>query len=99
MKRHWQKKSDMSDVKLKKDTNGLHFAAGAFIGGVTSMGLNSTGLPEHEAAYYGLLATIVVGVIKMVRDGKQYPQLIAWKNGSLIASGGLITPIMLAIGA
>ena len=89
----------MSNAKFKKDTNVLHFAAGAFIGGVTAMGLNSTGFPEHEAAYYGLLATIVVGMIKMVRDGNHYPQLTAWKNGSLIASGGLITPIMLAIGS
>lgn len=89
----------MSDAKFKKDTNGLHFAAGAFIGGVTSMGLNSAGFLEHDAAYYGLLATIVVGVFKMVRDGNHHPQLTAWKNGSLIASGGLITPIMLAIGA
>jgi len=88
----------MSDVKLKKDTNGLHFAAGAFIGGVTSMSLNGAGFSEHDAAYYGLLATIMVGIFKMVRDGNHHPQLTAWKNGSLIASGGLITPIMLAIG-
>lgn len=88
----------MSDAKLQKDTNGLHFAAGAFIGGVTSMGL-AYYVPQYDAANYGLLATIVVGVIKTVRDGNHYPQLTAWKNGGLIASGGLITPIMLAIGA
>lgn len=88
----------MSDAKLQKDTNGLHFAAGAFIGGVTSMGF-AYYVPQHDAAYYGLLATIVAGVFKVIRDGNHYPQLIAWKNGGLIASGGLITPIMLAIGA
>jgi len=89
----------MSDVKFQKDVNGLHFAAGAFIGGVTSLGLNGlAGFPQTDAAYIGLLATIVVGAFKSVYDGKRYPQLVAWKNGALIASGGLITPIMLAIG-
>ncbi|MDH3354618.1 MAG: hypothetical protein OEL79_05325 [Chromatiales bacterium] len=90
----------MSEAKFKKDTNGLHFAAGAFVGGITSMGLNSlAGFPESDAAYIGLLATVVLGAFKSARDGKHYPQLVAWKNGSLIAAGGLITPIMLAIGS
>jgi hypothetical protein len=89
----------MSEVKFQKDSNGLHFAAGAFIGGVTSLGLSSAGFPEHDAAYIGLLATIVVGIFKSTRDSNRYPQLTAWKNGSLIAAGGLITPIMLAIGS
>ena len=88
----------MSDAKFQKDPNGLHFAAGAFIGGVTSMSLNSVGYSETDAANIGLLATIVVGTIKMVRDGRYHPQLTAWKNGALIASGGVITPIMLIIG-
>ncbi len=87
----------MSENKLPSDPNGLHFAAGAFIGGMTGLVLSNLGQPQQEAAMAGLLATCVVGVIKAIRDGHRLSPARALKNGALIASGGLITPLMLML--
>ncbi len=87
----------MSENKLPSDHNGLHFAAGAFIGGMTGLILSHLGQPQQEAAMAGLLLTCVVGTAKALRDGKQLSPASALKNGALIASGGLITPIMLML--
>jgi hypothetical protein len=85
----------MSDHKLPSDPNGLHFAAGAFIGGMTGLLLSHWGQPQQEAAMAGLFATCAVGALKALRDANRQPTARALKNGALIASGGLITPIML----
>ena len=87
----------MSDEKQHSDPNGLHFAAGAFIGGITGLILSHFGQPQQEAAMIGLLATCTVGIIKAIRDGNRISPARALKNGALIASGGLITPIMLML--
>jgi hypothetical protein len=87
----------MSDSKLPSDPNGLHFAAGAFIGGMTGLLLSQLGQPQMEAALAGLLATCVVGLIKALRDGHRLSPARALKNGALIASGGLITPLLLLL--
>jgi hypothetical protein len=87
----------MSETKKHSDPNGLHFAAGAFIGGMTGLLLSHLGQPQQEAAMVGLLATCTVGIIKAIRDGNRLSPARALKNGALIASGGLITPIMLML--
>ena len=74
----------------------MHFAVGAFIGGMTGLILSSFGYPQKEAAMIGLAATTIIGFGKSMRDASRYPALHALKNGALIASGGLITPIMLS---
>lgn len=88
----------MSEKRLPSDPNGLHFAVGAFIGGMTGLLLNHLGQPQQEAAMTGLFATCSVGIFKALRDGNRLPPLQALKNGALIASGGLITPLLLLIG-
>jgi hypothetical protein len=87
----------MSDKKLPSDPNGLHFAAGAFIGGITGLLLAQLGQPQMEAAMYGLLATCLAGTAKALRDGNRLSPGRALKNGALIAAGGLITPLMLML--
>ncbi|SCZ62721.1 hypothetical protein SAMN03097708_02320 [Thiohalomonas denitrificans] len=87
----------MSDNPFKADPNAMHFAAGAFIGGVTGLALSFVGYPQETAAMIGLAATTAVGLAKGTRDSSRYPASRALKNGLLIASGGLITPIMLAL--
>lgn len=87
----------MSDKKLPSDPNGLHFAAGAFIGGMTGLVLTQLGQPQMDAALTGLLATCTVGIFKALRDGNRLTPGRALKNGALIASGGLITPLMLLL--
>ncbi|OOZ39748.1 hypothetical protein BOW53_10245 [Solemya pervernicosa gill symbiont] len=87
----------MSEAKFKSDPNGLHFAAGALIGGVTGLLLTNFGYGEWNSAVTGLIATCVVGAMKAFRDASHYPQSTALKNGALIAAGGLITPLMLLI--
>lgn len=87
----------MSENNLPRDTNGLHFAAGAFIGGMTGLILSHLGQPQQEAAMVGLFATCIVGTLKAIRDGNHLTPARALKNGALIASGGLITPIMLML--
>lgn len=82
---------------MMNDPNGLHFAAGAFIGGVTGLLLTHAGQPQMDAALTGLYATCLLGTIKAIRDGRSHPPLQALKNGALIASGGLITPILLLL--
>ena len=84
----------MSDNKLPFDSNGLHFAAGAFIGGMTGLLLSHLGQPEREAAMVGLFATCLVGTLKALHDGRKLTPLQALKNGGLIAAGGLITPLL-----
>ena len=85
----------MSENKLPSDPNGLHFAAGAFIGGMTGLILSHFGHPQQEAALIGLFATCIVGTFKALRDGYRFEPLHALKNGALIASGGVITPLLL----
>lgn len=85
----------MSDNKLPSDPNGLHFAAGAFIGGITGLILSNMGQAQEEAALMGLAATCIVGTFKALRDGNRISPVRAMKNGALIASGGLITPLLL----
>jgi hypothetical protein len=85
----------MTDKKLPSDPNGLHFAAGAFIGGMTGLILSHMGQPQQQAAMVGLLATCIVGAIKALYDGRNLSPVHALKNGALIASGGLITPLLL----
>ena len=87
----------MSENKLPSDPNALHFAAGAFIGGMTGLVLSQLGQPQQDAAMFGLLATCVVGTAKALRDGNRLTPGRALKNGALIAAGGLITPIMLML--
>jgi hypothetical protein len=87
----------MSDNKFPSDPNGLHFAAGAFIGGMTGLFLSQLGQPQLEAAMAGLLATCLVGTFKALRDGNRLSPARALKNGALIAAGGLITPLMLLL--
>ena len=87
----------MSDNKLPSDPNGLHFAAGAFIGGMTGLILNYLGQPQQEAAMFGLFASCAVGIFKALRDGNRVSTTRALLNGALIASGGLITPLLLLL--
>lgn len=84
----------MSDNKLPRDANGLHFAVGAFIGGMTGLLLSHFGQPERQAALAGLFATCLVGTLKALHDGRTHPPVQALKNGGLIAAGGLITPLL-----
>ena len=85
----------MSNHKLPSDPNGLHFAAGAFIGGMTGLLLYWNGYSQYDGAMAGLVATCVIGALKGLRDSQRTSQMTALKNGALIASGGLITPFML----
>ncbi len=85
----------MSEGKIPYDPNGLHFAAGAFIGGMTGLILSHLGQPQQEAAMTGLFATCAVGIFKALRDGNRVTPGRALTNGALVASGGLITPILL----
>ncbi|MDH5785107.1 MAG: hypothetical protein OEZ16_05780 [Chromatiales bacterium] len=85
----------MSEGKLPHDPNGLHFAAGAFIGGVTGLVLTHMGQPQMDAAITGLMATCATGIFKALRDGNRVSPGRALANGALIASGGLITPLLL----
>jgi hypothetical protein len=87
----------MSDNKLPSDPNGLHFAAGAFIGGMTGLLLSQLGQAQMEAAMTGLFATCAVGIFKALRDGNRLSPARALKNGALIAAGGLITPLLLLL--
>ena len=85
----------MSENKIPYDPNALPFAAGAFIGGMTGLLLSHLGLPQQEAPMTGLFATCAVGIFKALRDGHRVTPGRALANGALIASGGLITPILL----
>lgn len=85
----------MSQHKLPSDPNGLHFAAGAFIGGMTGLLLSHLGLPQMDAALTGLLATCTIGIFKALRDARHTSAERALKNGALIAAGGGITPLLL----
>ena len=64
---------------------------------MTGLLLSNMGQPQEEAAMFGLLATCVVGTFKAFRDGNRLSPARALKNGALIASGGLITPLMLML--
>lgn len=79
------------------DPNGLHFAAGAFVGGMTGLLLTHAGHAQMDAALMGLYATCLIGSMKAVRDGRLHPPLQALKNGALIAVGGVITPVLLLL--
>lgn len=85
----------MSEGKFQYDPNGLHFAAGAFIGGMTGLVLTHLGHPQQQAALTGLFATCAVGIFKALRDGNRVSPGRALANGALIAAGGLITPVLL----
>ena len=87
----------MTEKSFSSDPNGLHFAAGAFIGGMTGLLLTHLGQPQQDAAMMGLVATCVVGTLKAIRDGNHHTPMRALKNGALIASGGLITPLLLLL--
>lgn len=85
----------MSEESSYSDPNGLHFAAGALIGGVTGLLLAHLGMPQMDAALTGLLATCTTGIFKALRDAQQQSPARALANGALIAAGGLITPLLL----
>ena len=85
----------MSEERSYSDPNGLHFATGALIGGVTGLLLAHLGMPQMDAALTGLLATCSVGIFKALRDANHQTPGRALANGALIAAGGLITPLLL----
>ncbi len=86
----------MSENPFKADPNAMHFALGAFVGGMTGLLLSSNGYAQEDAAMLGLAATSIIGLMKGARDTARFPAKRALKNGALIAVGGLITPIMLS---
>ena len=87
----------MSEERSYSDPNGLHFAAGALIGGVTGLALAHIGMGQMDAALSGLLASCSIGIFKALRDANHQTPGRALANGALIAVGGVITPLLLLL--
>ena len=64
---------------------------------MTGLLLTHLGQAQMDAALTGLLATCSVGIFKALRDANHLSPQRALINGALIASGGLITPLLLLL--